>query len=187
MYVQKLDSEVDERAKDKVKREPMVKAEWIRNDLVKTHQPLIVLLDTSFLIAMLEQRRDIDEELRDLIQGPVLVATLDLIERELQHLGRTRSSKTGGIASAALELLRSRKYSIFTSGIETSDTDAAILSFSLAKNEPLAVATVDRKLRAALAGLGLPVIYPMRRRGLLMSKSVPPQFDLNNAHRGTAV
>jgi rRNA-processing protein FCF1 len=141
---------------------------------MRTNQPLTVILDTSFLIAMLEQRRDIDEELRDLIKGPVRVATLDMVERELQRLGRTRSSKTGGLAGAALELLKSRKYPIFTSGIDTSDTDAAILSFSLAKNEPLAVATVDRKLRASLAKLGLPVIYPMRRRGLLMSKSASP-------------
>ena len=141
---------------------------------MRANHPLTVLLDTSFLIAMLEQRRDIDEELRDLVKGPVRVATLDMVERELQHLERTRSSKTGGLAGAALELLKSRKYSIFTSGIDTSDTDAAILSFSLAKNEPLAVATVDRKLRAALSRLGLQVIYPMRRRGLLMSKSAPP-------------
>ena len=141
---------------------------------MRTSQPLTVLLDTSFLIAMLEQRRDIDEELRDLVKGPVRVATLDMIERELQHLGRTRSSKTGGLANAALELLKSRKYSIFAAGIETSDTDAAILSFSLAENEPLAVATVDGKLRAALSRLGLQVIYPMRSRGLLMSKSAPP-------------
>jgi rRNA-processing protein FCF1 len=141
---------------------------------VRAGQPLTVLLDTSFLIAMLEQRRDIDEELRDLIEGPVRVATLDMVERELQRLVRTRSSKTGGLAGAALELLKSRKYQILTSGIETSDTDAAILSFSLSKNELLAVATVDRKLRAALAGLGLPVIYPMRRRGLLMSKAPSP-------------
>ena len=141
---------------------------------MRASQSLTVLLDTSFLVQMLEQRRDIDEELRDLIKGPVRVATLDMVERELQHLGRTRSSKTGGLANAALELLKSRKYAILTSGIETSDTDAAILSFSSAKSEPLAVATVDRKLRAVLAKLGLPVIYPMRRRGLLMSKNVSP-------------
>ena len=141
---------------------------------MRTNQPLTVLLDTSFLIAMLEQRRDIDEEVRDLVKGPVRVATLDMVERELERLGRTRSSKTGGLAGAALELLKSRKYSILTSGIDTSDTDTAILSFSLAKNEPLAVATVDRKLRAALSRLGLQVIYPMRRRGLLRSKSASP-------------
>jgi rRNA-processing protein FCF1 len=141
---------------------------------LKTSDPLIVLLDTSFLLMMLEQRRDVDEELRDLIKGPVRVATLDIVERELQRLGRTRSSKTGGLAGAALEFLKSRKYPTLIAGIETSDTDAAILSFSLAKNEPLAVATVDRKLRASLAKLGLPVIYPMRRRGLLMSKSASP-------------
>ncbi len=141
---------------------------------MRTRQPLTVLLDTSFLIAMLEQRRDIDEELRDLIKGPVRVATLDMVERELQRLGRTRSSKTGGLANAALELLKTRKYPIFTSGIETSYTDAALLSFSLAKTQPLAVATVDRKLRAALSRLGLQVIYPKRQRGLVMTKSIPP-------------
>src|SRR2546425_3724200 len=157
-----------------MKNEPIEKTERIRNDSVRPSHPLTVLLDTSFLVAMLEQRRDIDEELRDLIKGPLRVATLDMVERELQRLERTRSSKTGGLAGAALELLKSRKYSIFTSGIETSDTDAAILSFSLAKNERLAVATVDRKLRTALVKLGLPVIYPMRRQGLLMSRSAPP-------------
>src|SRR5436309_8341188 len=146
----------------------------IRIKPMKTSRSLTVLLDTSFLLMMLEQRRDIDEELRDLIRGPVRVATLDMVERELQRLGRTRSSKTGGLANAALELLKSRKYSILPSGIETSDTDAALLSFSLAKSEPLAIATVDRKLRAALSRLGLQVIYPKRQRGLLMSKSAVP-------------
>ena len=141
---------------------------------MKTSQSLTVLLDTSFLLAMLEQRRDIDEELRDLINGPTRIATLDMVERELQRIGRTRASKIGAMANAALELLILRRYQILSARVETSDTDAAILSFSLAKNEPLAVATVDRKLRAALAGLGLPVIYPMRRRGLLISKKVPP-------------
>jgi rRNA-processing protein FCF1 len=141
---------------------------------VRTSQPLTVLLDTSFLLAMLEHRRDIDEELRDVIKGPIRIATLDLVERELEHLGRTRSSKIGALANAALELLKVRKYPIFSSGIETSDTDAAILSFSLARSEPLAVATVDRKLRAALSRLGLEVVYPMRQQGLLISKAVSP-------------
>lgn len=145
----------------------------IRNDSVTTNYPLTVLLDSSFLLAMLEQRRDIDEELRDLVNGPVRIATLDLVERELERIGRTRSSKIGAFANACLELLRVRKYSIFSSGIETSDTDAAILSFSLARNDPLAVATIDRKLRVALSRLGIATVYPKRHRGLLMSKSVP--------------
>ena len=141
---------------------------------MKTVRPLTVILDTSFLLAVLEQRRDIDEELRDLISGPLRIATLDMVERELQRIGRTRSSKTGAFANAALELLKVRKYSIFPAGIETSDTDAAILSFSLTRNDVLAVATVDRKLRAALSRLGIATIYPKRHQGLLMSKSAPP-------------
>ena len=141
---------------------------------MKTGHPLTVLLDTSFLLAMLEQRRDIDDELRDLINGPVRIATLDMVERELQRIGRTRSSKIGAFANASLELLKKRKYRISPAGFETSDTDAAILSFSLASIEPLAVATIDRKLRAALSKLGIATIYPRRHRGLLLSKSVSP-------------
>ena len=141
---------------------------------MKTGHPLTVILDTSFLLAVLEQRRDIDEELRDLISGPLRIATLDMVEHELQRIGRTRSSKIGAFANAALELLKVRKYSIFPAGIETSDTDAAILSFSLTRNDLLAVATVDRKLRAALSRLGIATIYPKRHQGLLMSKSAPP-------------
>ena len=141
---------------------------------MKTGHPLTVILDTSFLLAVLEQRRDIDEELRDLISGPLRIATLDMVERELQRIGRTRSSKTGAFANAALELLKVRKYSIFPAGIETSDTDAAILSFSITRNDLLAVATVDRKLRAALSRLGIATIYPKRHQGLLMSKSASP-------------
>ena len=141
---------------------------------MKTGHPLTVILDTSFLLAVLEQRRDVDEELRDLIRGPLRIATLDMVERELQRIGRTRSSKTGAFANAALELLKVRKYSIFPAGIETSDTDAAILSFSITRNDLLAVATVDRKLRAALSRLGIATIYPKRHQGLLMSKSAPP-------------
>jgi len=141
---------------------------------VKTSHPLTLLLDTSFLLAMLEQRRDIDEELRDLVHGPTRIATLDMVERELQRIGRTRASKIGAMANAALELLKLRRYQILSAGIETSDTDAAIISFSMARNEPLAVATIDRKLRAALSRLGIATVYPQRHRGLLMSKSVPP-------------
>jgi len=141
---------------------------------VKTSHPLTLLLDTSFLLAMLEQRRDIDEELRDLIHGPTRIATLDMVERELQRIGRTRASKIGAMANAALELLKLRRYQILSAGIETSDTDAAIISFSMARNEPLAVATIDRKLRAALSRLGIATVYPKRHRGLLMSKNVPP-------------
>jgi len=85
---------------------------------MKTSRSLTVLLDTSFILMMLEQRRDIDDELRDLIKGPVRVVILDMVERELQHLGRTRSSKIGSLANAALQLLKSRKYSTLASGID---------------------------------------------------------------------
>jgi rRNA-processing protein FCF1 len=141
---------------------------------VRTNPTLTVLLDTSFLLVMIEQRRDVDEELRDLVMGPFQIAILDLVKLELQRLGRTRSSKIGGFANAALELMKARRYSTLPSGMQSSDTDAGILSFSLARTGPLAVATVDRKLRAALSSLGISTVYPKRRRGLLMLKPVRP-------------
>jgi rRNA-processing protein FCF1 len=123
---------------------------------------------------MLEQNRDIDEEVSDLIRGPAQVSSLDLVERELRHIGRTHSSKTGGLANAALELLKRRKYAIFESKFETSDTDAGIVSFSLAEKRSVAVATVDRKLRASLGKLGVSVISPKRQRGLMMTIGTRP-------------
>ena len=123
---------------------------------------------------MLEQSRDISEEIRDLVQGPVLISTLDLVERELEHIGRTRASRIGGLANAALEILRKRKYTIYESKFETSDTDAGIISFYLAEKQPVAVATIDRKLRASLEKLGVSVVSPKRQRGLMMTLGTSP-------------
>ena len=134
----------------------------------------IVLLDTSFLLMMLEQNRDISEEIRDLVQGPVLISTLDLVERELEHIGRTRASKVGGLANVALEVLKKRKYMIFESKFETPDTDAGIVSFSLAEKHSIAVATIDRKLRASLEKLGVSVVSPKRQKGLMMTMGTRP-------------
>ena len=123
---------------------------------------------------MLEQNRDIDEEIRDLIHGPVQIASIDLVERELEHIGRTRSSKIGGLANASLELVKKREYAIFESGFEVSDTDAGIVSFSLSMKQPMAVATVDRKLRASLSKLGISVVYPRRKKGLMIRMGTRP-------------
>ena len=118
---------------------------------------------------MLEQNRDISDEIRDLVHGPVLISTLDLVERELDHIGRTRASKIGGLAKAALEVVKKRKYTVFESRFETSDTDAGITSFSLAEKQPVAVATIDRKLRSSLEKLGVSVVSPRRQAGLMMT------------------
>lgn len=123
---------------------------------------------------MLEYNRDIDEEVRDLVRGPIQISTLDLVERELEHIGRTHASRTGGLANAALDLLKKREYPIFKSKFETSNTDAGIVSFSLAEKRPVAVATVDRKLRASLGRLGVSVVSPRRQRGLTMTMGSRP-------------
>lgn len=123
---------------------------------------------------MLEQNRDISEEIKDLVRGPVLISTLDLVERELEHIGRTRASKIGGLANAALEVMKKRQYTIFESKFETSDTDTGITSFSLAEKQPVAVATIDRELRTSLEKLGVSVVSPRRQRGLIMRMGAHP-------------
>lgn len=141
----------------------------VRNNPVRSSNPLTVLLDTSFLLTMIDQRMDIDEELRDLIRGPIIVATIDLVERELQHIGRVNSSRTGGLARVALQLMTTRKYEILKSGLEATSADAGILSVALSQRSPVAVATVDRKLRDTLSRFGLQIVSPRRNRGLMLS------------------
>ncbi len=141
----------------------------IRNDTLNTDSRLTILLDTSFILMMLEQKRDLDDEIRDLIKGPFRITAIDAVEKELHRIAKSGHSKIPVVANAAIELLRARKYPILMSQIETSDADNAILSFAMSYKGPIAIATVDRKLRSNLTHFGFRVIRPRRIRGLLMS------------------
>lgn len=137
---------------------------------MKTRPTIQILLDTSFLLTMLEQHRDPVQELRAEVQGDLKILVLDLGIFELERLARKASSKTHAFARASLDFLEKRKIPVVEHKPGPSEVDAALIACSLAERQPTGIATVDRALRSALASQGVPVIYPRARRGLVASK-----------------
>ena len=137
---------------------------------MKTRPTVQILLDTSFLLTMLEQHRDPVEELRAEVQGNLKILVLDLVIFELERLARKASSKTHAFARASLDFLEKRKIPTVEHKPGPSDVDAALIACSLTESEPTGIATVDRALRSALASQDVPVIYPRARRGLVASR-----------------
>lgn len=133
----------------------------------KTRHSVQILLDTSFLLTMLEQHRDPVEEIRAEVQGNVRALVLDLVIFELERLARRAPAKTQAFARASLDFLDKRKIPVIEHKPGPSDVDAALIACSLTEKEPTGIATVDRALRSALASQDVPVIHPKARRGLI--------------------
>ncbi|HVH14812.1 MAG TPA: PIN domain-containing protein [Candidatus Angelobacter sp.] len=126
-----------------------------------------ILLDTSFLLTMLKQHRDPEEEIKKEVAGKVRILTLDLVVFELEKLSRRASPKTQAFAEASLELLKKRKIPVLDHKPGPTDVDAALIACALTEKKNTGIATVDRELRTALAAQGAPIIYPKARRGLV--------------------
>ena len=137
---------------------------------MKTRPFVQILLDTSFLMTMLKQHRDPQEEIRAGLPGNVKILVLDLVILELERLARKASAKSHAFASASLEFLEKRKLPVIEHKPGPSDVDAALIACSLTEREPTGIATVDRALRSALASQDVPLIYPRTRRGLVAGK-----------------
>lgn len=129
-----------------------------------------VLLDTSFLITMLNQHRDPEDEIRAELLGNVKILAFDLVRFELERLARRSSVKTHAFASASLDFLDRRRLSVIEHRPGPSDVDAALVACALTEKAPTGIATVDRALRSSLASQGVPVIYPKARRGLVAER-----------------
>lgn len=132
---------------------------------------MLVLLDTSFLLTMLRERMDFGEEIRTTIPGQLRIVTIDLVQFELGRLARRGSSTTSGLAKLALEQLERKRVPVMDTELVVRDTDTAILTAALSQKGPVAVATLDRRLRETLRRSGVSTIYPRRRKGLILSKA----------------
>ncbi len=117
---------------------------------------------------MLDQHRDLEDEIMDLIQRSLKIRVLDRVILELEHLARTKSSKLGAIAKAGLELISKRDYPITESKLGTPDVDTCLIAQALIEKNPTLVASVDRQLRESLASQGISTVYPKKERGLAM-------------------
>jgi rRNA-processing protein FCF1 len=108
---------------------------------------VLVLLDTSFLLTMLREHMDFGEEIRTTVPGPLRIVTIDVVRFELGRLARRGSSATGGLAKLALEQLERKRVPVMDTELVVKDTDTAILTAALSQKGPVAVATLDRRLR----------------------------------------
>src|SRR5438874_11462249 len=85
----------------------------VRNDPgVKTRPSVQILLDTSFLLTMLKQHRDPEEEIMTAMPGNVKILVLDIVVFELERLARRASASTHAFASASLNFLEKRMISV---------------------------------------------------------------------------
>ena len=143
----------------------------VRNDPgVKTRPSVQILLDTSFLLTMLKQHRNPEEEIRTAVPGNVKILVLDIVVFELERLARKASASTHAFASASLDFLAKRRIPVIERKAGPTDVDAALIACALTEKTPTGMATVDRGLRSALASQDVPVIYPRTRRGLVAER-----------------
>ncbi len=133
-----------------------------------------MLLDTSFLLVMLDHHLDLDWLFRVTIPGQSRIVTVDRVLFELGRLARRGSSKSSRLASVALEVLRSKEIPVLDTPFGLPDVDTSLVAFSLAHRSPVMVATVDRRLRNLLASHHVPTVSPRGRSGLLISQASNP-------------
>lgn len=114
---------------------------------------MIVLLDSSALLAPFETGVNFINGIIDLTQGKVifLVPFETLVELKRLSMGRP---KLAGMAELALKVSMRFK-TLFPTGM---DCDDALVY--LAKTYKAVVATADRTLRMRLRALGIPVFHP---------------------------
>lgn len=136
-----------------------------RND-VSARRPVVVLLDTNFLLLPFQRRIDIFEEIKRLLISHVEFVVLPQILSELQRLVAHGSSKESRAARSALQLVQHYCTSRSQPGnIKVKlDADTALLHYALATRA--IVATNDRALRRSLVKSGCRVIF-LRKLAIL--------------------
>ena len=138
-----------------------------------SERPLMdILLDSSFVIALVKQRRDLERELIDAIPKKIKIKILDLVLLELEHLARKGPSVTWTSAKAGLELLVKRGYQVLEHKPGPVDVDASLLAFAVSARPPTAIATLDRGLREGSRALGVSVISLKKVHGLIVEGSL---------------
>lgn len=119
---------------------------------------------------MLRLHRDPEEEIRTAVPGNAKILVLDLVIFELERLARKAPAKTHAFASASLDFLDKRKFSVLEHKPGPTDVDAALIARALTEKTSTGIATVDRAMRSALGSQDVPVIYPKARRGLVAER-----------------
>ena len=127
-----------------------------------------ILLDTNFLVSLLRQHRDIEDEIRTSVPRKTTTVVLDLVVLELERLARQASSTLRGWATVSLEFIHRKKYLVLEHRPGPADVDSVLISSALWDKGQVYVATIDRKLKDTLHALGVPTISPKKTFGMIV-------------------
>jgi rRNA-processing protein FCF1 len=119
-----------------------------------------VLLDTSFLVAAVDNKIDLRLELSKF--GRPEMHVLDLVQGELKKLSEGRG-KDAANARVALQFLGRRMVKVVRAGEGSTDR-------KLAEKRGFAVCTIDRKLKDSLMRKGAAVITIRQGRYLVRAE-----------------
>ena len=122
-----------------------------------------VLLDTSFMVAAMENKIDPMMELRKFGVPELFIP--DLVVDELKKLTEGKG-KDAGNANVALTFLGRKLVNVIRVG--EGNTDKKLLEVAEKRN--MSVCTIDRKLKDALLGRGIEVITIRQRRYLVRAE-----------------
>ncbi len=128
-----------------------------------------VLIDTSFIVAAMENKIDLDSELRKF--GKAEICVLNLVLEELVRLSQGKDNKSKG-AKLALMYLAGRTADVIKA--EKGSTDKRIQE--AAEERGMSVCTIDRKLRDSLLKKGIEVITIRQGRYLAVAKKGGVEF-----------
>jgi len=118
---------------------------------------------------MLNGHRDIREEARDAVPGPIELVCLDLVIYELGRLVRKGSSETSRSARLILDNLQKWKIREVPAPFGPRDVDLTLTIYALVQKTRTVAATADKALLEMLSKNGIQSIRPRSKSGLISS------------------
>jgi len=125
-----------------------------------------VLIDANFLMAVVQFRIDVIQELQHLLRGKVEPILISPVEEELRSMTSSHEAKRD--AARALEIARKMQVEVVERFPNESVDDVLV---RVASERGWAVATNDRHLRKRLDAMAVPTIY-LRQRSRLEAKGM---------------
>jgi hypothetical protein len=120
-----------------------------------------IILDTNFLMNLGKFKVGL-EEIKEIVDEPYQLFTLDLVVKELKKISDSRGRDAGN-AKIALELIKINEINILNSS--KTNTDKAIIGLA---DKGTIVATNDIELRKKLKKLEIKTIYLRAKKHLDM-------------------
>ena len=127
-----------------------------------------VLIDANFLMAVVQFRIDVIQELQHLLRGKVEPILISPVEEELRSMTSSHEAKRSRDAARALEIARKMQVEVVERFPNESVDDVLV---RVASERGWAVATNDRHLRKRLDAMAVPTIY-LRQRSRLEAKGM---------------